>query len=84
MRIFFSDVAVKLAGADTWEYPGEPVDGFNAEGHYGQKLIVIPSRRIVVARLGNDRAPEFDPNTMIAAVVDAVDAALGRAGKGGP
>jgi CubicO group peptidase (beta-lactamase class C family) len=75
--MWWLNAATKTSGSDTWEYPGEPVDGYSAEGHYGQKLFVVPSRRLVVARVGNDRDPELDPNGLIAAAVAAVDAALG-------
>ncbi len=63
------------ATSDTWEYPDEPVDGFQAEGHYGQKLVVVPSRKLVVARVGSDVAKTYDPDAMIRAAVAAVDGA---------
>lgn len=66
------------ATPDTWEYPHEPVDGYNAEGHYGQKLIVIPSRNMVIARTGADLATTYDPDAMIGAAVAAVDKATGK------
>jgi CubicO group peptidase (beta-lactamase class C family) len=66
------------APSDTWEYPDEPVDGYNAEGHYGQKLIVIPSRQMVIARTGADLVTTYDPDAMIGAAVAAVDKATGK------
>ncbi|HEY2512689.1 MAG TPA: serine hydrolase [Polyangiaceae bacterium] len=80
--MWWLNAAAPGATADTWEYPGEPADGFNAEGHYGQELAVIPSRQLVIARMGNDRDPGFDPNGMMAAAVAAVDAALSAGKKG--
>jgi CubicO group peptidase (beta-lactamase class C family) len=70
--------ASPTATSDTWEYPDEPVDGFNAEGHYGQKLIVIPSRQLVIARTGADLVTTYDPDPMIGAAVAAVDKATGK------
>ncbi len=69
--------ASPTATSDTWEYPDEPVDGFSAEGHYGQKLIVIPSRQMIVARTGSDLVTTFAPDAMIGAAVAAVDKANG-------
>jgi CubicO group peptidase (beta-lactamase class C family) len=73
------NAATPTSTSDTWEYPDEPVDGFNAEGHYGQKLIVIPSRQLVIARVGADLVTTYDPDAMIKAAVAAVDAATGKA-----
>jgi CubicO group peptidase (beta-lactamase class C family) len=76
------NAATATATSDTWEYPHEPVDGFNAEGHYGQKLMIIPSRHMLVARLGSDiGATTYDPDAMIGAAVAAVDAATKGATK---
>jgi CubicO group peptidase (beta-lactamase class C family) len=74
------NAATATSTSDTWEYPDEPVDGFNAEGHYGQKLVVIPSRQLVIARVGADLVTTYDPDAMIKAAVAAVDAATGKAG----
>jgi CubicO group peptidase (beta-lactamase class C family) len=73
------NAATPTSTSDTWEYPDEPVDGFNAEGHYGQKLVVVPSRQLVIARVGADLVTTYDPDAMIGAAVAAVDAALAKA-----
>ena len=44
-----SDIAPKELGGQT---PAIPGDAFHALGHEGQCLTVIPSRRLVVVRLG--------------------------------
>jgi CubicO group peptidase (beta-lactamase class C family) len=72
------NAASPTATQDTWEYPDEPVDGFQAEGHWGQKIVVVPSRQLVVVRVGNDRSPSFDPtgtDQLIGAAVAAIDKA---------
>lgn len=38
-------------------YKYAPEDFYKAHGHWGQILGIIPSEKIVVARLGNDRVP---------------------------
>jgi CubicO group peptidase (beta-lactamase class C family) len=62
--------------ADTFQYPGAPGDTYAFEGHYGQKIFVIPSRKVVIARVGNDRKPVFDPSPMIQKAVAVVDALI--------
>ena len=36
-------------------YPDAPTDTFMTMGHWGQYIIVVPSRRLVIARTGDDR-----------------------------
>jgi CubicO group peptidase (beta-lactamase class C family) len=76
--LWWLNAASASSTSDTWQYPQEPVDGFNAEGHYGQKLVVIPSRQLVLARFGSDLGGTFDPDGMIGAAVAAVDGARGK------
>jgi hypothetical protein len=47
---------------------------YSFEGHYGQKIVVVPSRQLVVARVGNDRSPTFDLGPMMQKAVAAADA----------
>nr|WP_236779202.1 serine hydrolase [Agromyces seonyuensis] len=55
-------------------WPELPADTFSANGHDGQKLIVIPSEGLVVARLGFTPAADETPATigMIADVISAL------------
>jgi len=81
---FWLNAATPTAPADTLLYPQAPPDAYSAEGHWGQKIFIIPSRRLIVARVGNDRSPIFDPGPMVGAAVAAVDAAdAAAAAKGG-
>ena len=68
------------AAPDTWAYAQAPVDTFSAEGHYGQKLMIVPSRQLLVARVGNDRDPTFDPGPMVAAALAGIGAASSDGG----
>ena len=48
--------ATPSAPSSTWEFVQGTADMFSFEGHWGQKIFVIPSRKLVVARFGDDRA----------------------------
>lgn len=78
---FWLNAAKPDAPADTLAYPDTPTDMYSAEGHWGQKIFIVPSRRLVVARVGNDRDPVFDSGPMMQKAVAAVDAVI--AAKGG-
>ena len=56
-------------------WPNLPEDTFYASGHDGQKVIVVPSEGLVVARLGF--TPEADDEPSEVQLVDEVIAALG-------
>ena len=72
---FWLNAATPTATSETLEMPHAPVDMYSAEGHWGQSISIIPSRKMVVVRVGNDRDPIFDRDPMIGAAVAAVDAA---------
>jgi len=63
-------------GADpsTLMYPDAPADTYQAEGHWGQKIFMIPSRKLVVARVGDDRGALFDPSPMLGHAVASITA----------
>lgn len=54
-------------------YPDVPKDLFSANGFQGQFVFIIPSKDLVVVRLGLKEAPDFDVNAFLAGVVRAVD-----------
>ena len=60
------------AGKDTRWFPGLPEDMFSANGHEGQYVMVIPSRDLVVVRLGLTRGPST--REVLSFVVDILDA----------
>ena len=78
---FWLNAATPSAAPDTLEMPHAPVDMYSAEGHWGQSIHIIPSKRLVVVRVGNDRDPVFDRDPMIGAAVAAVDAATTGGGR---
>lgn len=53
-------------------YPKLPSDSFQAEGFEGQFVFVIPSKHLVVVRLGLSQVGELDMNEFVARVIAAL------------
>ena len=68
------NAAAPDAPKSTWEFAEATADTYLADGHWGQKIVVVPSRKLVIARTGNDRVPRFETGPMIGLAVAAVDA----------
>jgi CubicO group peptidase (beta-lactamase class C family) len=70
-------------GAHEWlqvdDYSGDtvlPADAFHAAGHAGQFVTMIPSARLVVARLGLTRYPDaWDQSAFVRDVLRALEGA---------
>jgi CubicO group peptidase (beta-lactamase class C family) len=54
-------------------YPSLPPDLYYASGHEGQFLVVVPSRQAVIVRLGVTRGRDFDLETFIRQILDALE-----------
>lgn len=54
------------------EWEGVPEDAYAAEGHDGQYVVVIPSRGMVIVRLGVSRGGAWDQAAFLRAVLEAV------------
>src|SRR5690606_18821656 len=54
-------------------WPDLPTDAYSAQGFEAQRVLVIPSRDLVVVRLGLSR-PEsaFDTNAFVKSILDAI------------
>lgn len=66
-----------IYGAHFWlnaggVYPDVPKDLFSANGFQGQYVFVIPSKELVVVRLGLKEDPEFDVNRFLSGVTSAI------------
>jgi CubicO group peptidase (beta-lactamase class C family) len=53
-------------------YPDVPADSFQAEGFEGQFVFVVPSKKLVVVRLGLSQTNELDMNRFVSKVIDAL------------
>jgi CubicO group peptidase (beta-lactamase class C family) len=53
------------------EYPDAPKDTYTCEGHDGQFIIIIPSKDIVMVRLGFSNPDAFDLNLMMKNILEA-------------
>jgi hypothetical protein len=70
---FWLQVPEEYAGAD----PLLPAPAFHAAGHEGQFVTVVPSRELVVVRLGRTRYPEaWDHSAFVRDVLAALNAPL--------
>lgn len=54
-------------------YPDVPRDLFSANGFQGQHVFIIPSKDLVVVRLGLKEHPEFDINVFLREILAAVE-----------
>jgi CubicO group peptidase (beta-lactamase class C family) len=56
---------------------GMPADSFFASGNLGQRIVVLPSQRVVVVRLGDAIGPDQDIHGLVRLVREVVDAMSG-------
>jgi CubicO group peptidase (beta-lactamase class C family) len=63
----------KLNDASTRKYPDVPPDMYYAGGFEGQNVFIIPSKKLVVVRLGLTRNTTYDPNTFLSKIISSVE-----------
>ncbi len=71
-----ADVANGQYGAQFWlnrskKLPDVPEDMFSCQGHRGQRIFIIPSRQLVIVRLGFE-GNHFDFNQFLAGILKAI------------
>jgi len=54
------------------KFPDAPRDMYSANGYQGQRVFIIPSKDLVIVRTGLAESPDFDFNTFLKGIVDAV------------
>jgi CubicO group peptidase (beta-lactamase class C family) len=55
------------------KFPAVPPAMFYAGGFEGQNVFIIPSKKLVVVRLGLTRNKSYDPNVFLTQIIKAVD-----------
>ena len=60
-------------GFDSYNFPDVPDDAYLANGYEGQRIMIIPSKDLVVVRLGYTATDDFDMNTLVKDVIEALD-----------
>jgi hypothetical protein len=65
-------------GAQFWinksgrELPDAPRDIYFADGFQGQRIYIIPSKKLVIVRMGLTTEKDFDYNKMVSEIIDAL------------
>ncbi|WP_430906850.1 serine hydrolase domain-containing protein [Maribacter sp. 2-571] len=65
-------------GAHFWlnkggRYPNAPRDLYSANGFQGQRVFIIPSKDLVIVRMGLSQAPDFRVNALLEGVLEAIN-----------
>jgi len=65
-------------GAQFWlnagdHYPDVPKDMYSCNGYQGQMVFIIPSKDIVIVRMGLTEEPEFDFNGFIKGILESIE-----------
>ncbi|MEO6456242.1 MAG: serine hydrolase [Ginsengibacter sp.] len=55
------------------EYPDVPTDMFYCDGYAGQAIYIIPSKSLVIVRLGLTLDKSFDENSFLKSIIEALD-----------
>lgn len=61
-------------------FPDAPRDTLVASGHWGQYLFVIPSKDLVVVRMGDDRQKIFSRNTLLKLIIASLPTKTAKQG----
>ena len=53
--------------------PDAPMDIYSANGYQGQRVFIVPSKKMVIVRFGLQDEPTFDFNSFVSAVTNAIE-----------
>jgi CubicO group peptidase (beta-lactamase class C family) len=71
-RAYGAQFWLNTRGGNQW-MPAVPADAYAARGHYGQTVIIIPSRALVVVRMGQTFNPgAWDTEAFLVELLDAL------------
>jgi len=71
-RAYGAQFWLNQSGSTQW-MPSIPADAYAARGHYGQSLVIIPSRELVVVRMGQTFNPSaWDTEEFLADILSAL------------
>lgn len=64
-------------GAQFWlntagKYPSAPKDMFSCDGYQGQHIFIIPSKELVIVRMGLTEAPEFNFDQFLKEILSSI------------
>ena len=65
-------------GAQFWlnksgkELPDAPKDIYFADGYQGQRIYIVPSKKLVIVRMGLTKKKDFDYNKMVVEIIEAL------------
>ncbi len=66
-------------GAQFWlnhskrELPNCPEDVYFADGYKGQRIYIIPSKKLVIVRMGQSKAGEFDYDKFVKSILESIN-----------
>jgi CubicO group peptidase (beta-lactamase class C family) len=61
------------AGEKERECPNSPADMYFADGYEGQRVFVIPSKKLVIVRLGLTQHKNFKQDDFVSSIVAAIN-----------
>jgi CubicO group peptidase (beta-lactamase class C family) len=65
-------------GAQFWlnrggKYPNAPKDMFSCDGYQGQMMFIIPSKNLVIVRMGLTEAPDFNFDNLLKEILASIN-----------